>query len=53
MEKGTVQCKKNRLKEIITSYGPHKTSPKKVVVSKPFKNNDALIHSLSLALPSL
>ena len=45
MEKGTVQCKKSRLKEIITSS--------KVVVSKPFKNNDALIHSLSLALPSL
>ena len=28
------------------------TLAKKVVVSKPFKNNDALIHSPSLAFPS-
>ena len=30
MEKGTVQRKKSRLKEIITSYGRHKPSQKKL-----------------------
>ena len=31
MEKGTVQRKKSRLNEIITSYGWHKPSPKKLL----------------------
>ena len=51
MEKDTVQCKKSTLMKF-TSLWAAKTFPQKVLVSKPLKNNDALIHSLLLVLPS-
>ena len=37
MEKGTVQSKKSRLKEIITSHGQHKPSQKKLLWASPLK----------------
>ena len=37
----------------LTSLWVEETPAKKGFVSKPFENNDALIHSPSLALPSL
>ena len=51
MEKGTVQRRKSRLMKL-TGLWAAQTLAKKVVVSKHLKKNDALIHSLSLALPS-
>ena len=47
MKKGTVQRKKSRLMKL-TSLWAAQTFVKNVVVSKPFKNKDAVIHSLSL-----
>ena len=51
MEKGIVQCKESRLMKL-TGLWAAQTLTKELVVSKPFKNNDALTHSLSLAFLS-
>ena len=47
MEKGTVQCKEKQIKRNYNQLWVAQTFPKKVVMTKPLENNDAVIHSLS------
>ena len=47
MEKGTMQRKEKQIKRNYNQLWVAQTFPKKIVMSKRLKNNDAVIHSLS------